>query len=84
MIYTDRDAELMKAHAGEPWRPSNSTEGHLFMVAVCAKCSVDYVDCNINLAAFCLPLDDPGYPKEWQIGQNGQPCCTAFAEATHG
>lgn len=81
MIYTDKGAAMMKAHAGKSWRPSNGHEGDLFMAMVCARCVVDMQECQINIAAMVFSKGDPEYPAEWQIGQDGQPCCTAFAAA---
>ena len=80
-IFTQLGAEMMKAHAGKPWRPSNGHEGDLFMRAVCARCVVEIEECQINIAAMVFQKDEPEYPKEWQIGADGQPCCTAFIEA---
>lgn len=83
-IYTDQGAETMKPHAGTPWRPSNGTEGEMFTALVCCRCETDFDGCQINLAAMCFLVTEPEYPTEWQIGADGQPCCTAFREVQHG
>jgi hypothetical protein len=34
--------------------------------------------CDIIADTFAYAIDDEKYPKQWQIGKDGQPCCTAF------
>lgn len=83
-IYIDRHAEILKARSGEPWRPSNGTEGDIFMAQWCERCALADYDgdgCMIQLRALAHSIGDPEYPPEWQIGPDGQPCCTAFDEA---
>lgn len=62
-----------------PYRPSNGTEGDLFMEAFCASCTRDGAErpCGILLMAFALDLDHPDYPQEWQRDERGARC-TAF------
>jgi len=88
-------AEMTAMRAGQKWRPSNGTEGEIFMQGWCAQCArdksmreVDPVEkcdddevCEIIAATFRHDVDDPEYPVEWQYGKDGQPCCTAFIEA---
>lgn len=88
-------AEMCKARAGEKYRPSNGTEGECFFSAWCRccqrdkamleGCDVDECDdnerCDIIAATMRFNVEDPDYPGEWQIGKDGQPCCTAFVEA---
>lgn len=94
-IYPETLAEMTKARAGEKYRPSNGTEGDCFFAAWCCKCQrdkamregmdVDECDdnerCDIIANTMCYDVEDEGYPKEWQIGKDGQPCCTAFVPA---
>jgi hypothetical protein len=57
----------------EPYRPSNGTEGEVFMDHFCrhcerdAACTDDHLElgCPIIADAFCFDIDDPNYPKEW-------------------
>lgn len=44
------------------------------------SCSEDEV-CQIIGATMMFKVEDEEYPKEWQYGADGQPCCTAFAQA---
>lgn len=73
----------------KPYRPSNGTEGEIFMEQWCAKCERDrahredwsFDGCPIIVDASALPITDPDYPKEWQYGREGAPICTAFASS---
>lgn len=59
----------------EPYRPSNGTEGDIFMSQFCSKCArEDFndpdeaeggVSCNILTNALCCSISDKEYPKEW-------------------
>lgn len=74
----------------EPYRPSNGTEGALFMDEWCAKCRRDRafredeneLGCPIISAAMLYQEDDPKYPNEWICDTEGEwpwnPRCTAF------
>lgn len=82
-------AEFYAPSAGKPYRPSNGTEGEIFHAAACARCTKweratdpdDWPEgCMIELRALNHDIDDPEYPKEWIIGPDGQPTCTAFDE----
>lgn len=84
-LYPDDLAERFKAHVGEKYRPSNGTEGQLFMDWFCDRCKRDAAfrdgsgdSCPIVADAFTFNVSDPKYPAEWQYGTDGQPCCTAF------
>ena len=74
----------MRARAGEPYRPSNGTEGEIFQALRWAGCRHDRAsDGNgrlIELAAWAYDLGDEGYLAEWQYGADGQPRCTAFKD----
>ena len=94
-IHPDGLAELNKANAGQKYQPSNGTEGECFFAAWCSKCQrdksmregcdFDECDenecCNIIANTMAFSVDDPEYPVEWQYGEDGQPCCTAFVPA---
>lgn len=58
------------------YRPSNGTEGTIFMAQFCDRCTKD--DCWIIIDTFRLSIDDPEYPKEWTFDEDGEPTCTAF------
>jgi len=87
-------AEKFKAHAGEKYQPSNGTEGEFFFSAWCEHCArdktmsegKDYDECDeseiceIIGATMRFKVEDPGYPKEWVYGTDGQPKCTAFVQ----
>lgn len=78
-IYPEDHAELLREEIGRKWRPSNGTEGCIFIESWCGECSRDAnEDCTILAATFAYDVDDPTYPREWCIGADGQPRCTAF------
>ncbi len=77
-IFPDSLAERLKARSAEKYRPSNGTEGEIFTGMWCDHCTKRDGGCLIEIRAFCLGLDHPDYPPEWQYGENGQPTCTAF------
>ena len=83
-MYTDDLAEELKENAGKKWRPSNGTEGQIFMEEYCYNCIHDDPDnrvyCNIIAESMAYETDDPQYPKEWQIGKDGQPICTNYKQ----
>lgn len=63
-----------------PYRPSNGTEGHIFMSHFCFRCARDAKfqetqaaedGCPIIAAAFMYSRDDPKYPSEWVQGDGG-------------
>ena len=74
----------------EPYRPSNGTEGCIFMEAFCHRCKRDKEwrehelnPCEILSASLCFDIGDVGYPKEWvrDVGDDewpGTARCTAF------
>ena len=66
----------------EPYRPSNGTEGEIFMEGFCYRCTKE-PDCEILSNTLALDIDDRDYPKEWRrrTDSNGWPGtaeCTAF------
>lgn len=86
---------MLVHRAGEKYRPSNGTEGQLFLDAFCRRCQRDSAMragapenvcksdecCEIIGLTMILDIEDPDYPAEWQYGQDGQPCCTQFVPA---
>lgn len=94
-IYPVEWAAIAKENAGRSYQPSNGTEGMIFMEAWCCKCErdkhmcegkpldecSDAETCQIIANTMAYKPGDPEYPKEWIIGEDGQPCCTAFVFA---
>lgn len=65
-----------------PYRPSNGTEGDLFMAEWCQQCALadyDGTGCTIQLRALAHDIYDPEYPAEWNFTIGGYPQCSAFA-----
>lgn len=69
----------------EPYRPSNGTEGDIFMTAFCYRCRKDTTQSPCEIIARTMAYDelDPNYPKEWrrQVDDDSWPGtaeCTAF------
>jgi hypothetical protein len=75
----------------EPYRPSNGTEGDMFMANWCERCtkdrarrrSVDHAGCRILSYMMAFHIEDPEFPK--QIVRTADvpyiesdPRCTAF------
>lgn len=75
------------AHEGSyrPYRPSNGTEGEIFMAVWCERCALDDPDgdgCKIQARTLAFSIDHPEYPGEWNFTNAGTPQCTAFAVET--
>lgn len=71
-------------HAGNlrPYRPSNGTEGDVFMAQWCERCAMADYDgggCMIQLRAIAHGISEPEYPPEWNFTNGGAPQCTAFS-----
>ncbi|MGU3475709.1 hypothetical protein [Methylobacterium sp. D48H] len=85
-IYPEAAAERLKKHAGQPYRPSNGSEGEYFAAVWCSGCSRRHgfagQGCMIFVASMAHGINEPGYPEEWQYGADGQPGCTGFRDAT--
>lgn len=81
-ILHDDHAEALKAHAGEPYRPSNGMEGELFESAWCSGCrrGGERAACQIHIMAMAYNVENPAYPREWIYGSDGQPSCAAFSD----
>ena len=58
---------------GEIWRPSNGTEGDIFMSTVCRDCTIGCTNCLIIDASMMYQVDEPHYPKQLHIGDCGYP-----------
>lgn len=80
MIFNETLAEMMKTKAGDAYRPSNGFEGELFQEQQCLGCSHES-NCDIVDRTMIFNRTDPEYPREWVIGDDGQPKCTAFEVA---
>lgn len=68
---------------GPKWRPSNASEGMAFENEWCCRCAKqgdeDNGFCHIQGWTQAVSVDDPNYPREWQI-RNDRPVCTAWQE----
>lgn len=73
--------------AGESFRPSNGTEGMIFMDAFCEHCinekwchtqNDDDKKCDILSNSMLYDPGEPGYPEEWVYNEEGWPVCTAW------
>ena len=67
----------------QPYRPSNGTEGLDFTARFCDRCTKgpdDEKDCDILARSFWHNIDEPEYPTEWIVDDDGlsSPRCTAF------
>ncbi len=94
-ILPDCHAALNAERAGQPYQPSNGTEGEFFFEAWCRGCARDRAmregddvnDCDDNevcdliARSMAFKPGDAEYPVEWQYDKEGQPCCTAFVPA---
>lgn len=75
----------MEGRHGEPYRPSNGTEGDRFEAAYCDRCTRhdpdawtrDEPGCPIHLNALVFGIGEEGYPEEW-VWAEGYPLCTAY------
>lgn len=94
-IYPDDFAKMLLERVGQKYQPSNGTEGECFRAAWCEQCARDKAMngekdfdscdeselCSIVINTMAWDVDDEEYPREWQYGKDGQPCCTAFIPA---
>ncbi len=66
------------------YRPSNGTEGEIFIDNYCMQCINCDPDpcgekqCEIMLRTLLFDLNDPEYPEEWIVNDEGFPVCTAW------
>lgn len=88
MTFPAELANLYVEKAGQPYQPSNGTEGEIFWSEWCCRCSkdksmregVDIEECDDNEICRILGASFQGKAKEWVYGADGQPMCTAFHE----
>lgn len=67
---------------GEPYRPSNGTEGMMFHDKFCSHCIHDHPtnekrQCELIMYAMCFDVDEKEYPKEW-VYKDDYGICTKF------
>jgi len=79
----ERIATYHRDVAGQPYRPSNGTEGMHFEAHFCNRCTKEGDDergyCEIASAVFCREIGDPAYPAERKYAIDGSgPTCMAF------
>ena len=74
-----------KGEVNKPYRPSNGTEGDMFMRTFCHRCEKDREwrehernSCLILGNAFAFNIGEEGFPAEWVYDDEGEPSCTAF------
>jgi hypothetical protein len=75
-----------------PYRPSNGTEGEIFMSAWCARCMRDqarregdaFAGCEIITLTMAFEIDDPSYPQAWVQDDDGAPSCLEFEAEDEG
>ena len=79
-LYPESLAKLIRESNEAHYRPSNGSEGELFMASWCDNCQKQPV-CDIPGNAMAFGVSDPLYPPEWTYDECGQPCCTAFEVA---
>ena len=71
---------------GEPYQPSNGTEGDCVLESFCWQCLHCNPDpegekqCQILMKTLCYSWKDPEYPKEWTYTEEGRPTCTAHVK----
>lgn len=90
-IYPASLAVMHVHRAGEKYRPSNGTEGQLFLDVFCRRCQRDGASnvegcdegqrCEIVGLTMLHDVSEPEYPSAWQYTRDGQPCCTQFVPA---
>ena len=76
--------------SGEPYQPSNGTEGLMFMEQFCDRCTKNAYNhetgeggCEIQLRTMIHQPGDKDYPSEWVFDASGRPTCTAFESRRH-
>ena len=80
--FREKTAERVKATGRRAYRPSNGTEGDIFMREFCHRCTKDNPEtedyCPIIARTMCFDVDDENYPGQWIYGDDGRPRCTSF------
>ncbi|MEE9532713.1 MAG: hypothetical protein V3W52_17175 [Syntrophobacteria bacterium] len=74
----------------QKYQPSNHSEGSAFEALFCGRCKKDAYfrknledGCEVYRNMMLHKIDEPGYPKEWVMddeGYPGNPRCTAFEQ----
>lgn len=79
--------DLCKEAAGQPYRPSNGTEGDIFQSYFCDKCRKWPINpdaktqCGIFLKMLIKNVGEKGYPKQIRYAPDGSgPECTSFRQ----
>lgn len=81
--------------AGRPFRPSNGTEGDIFMDSFCFNCiherwthrqneDRDEDKCEIMSRSLLYDANDDRYPKEWVYNEEGWPVCAKWKKFDWG
>lgn len=77
----------MTIKPGDPYRPSNGTEGEIFIAGWCNRCQRDAAHrrsdgsrpgCDILARSFAHEIGEEGYPSEWVYGPKGEGICKAW------
>lgn len=78
---SDKERGYAAGIAGKSYRPSNGTEGDIFMAKFCNHCKSGQ-DCRILMLTMCYSEHDPEYPKEWIYEHDNifSGKCTAFED----
>lgn len=69
---------------GNKYRPSNGTEGMIFIENHCDHCIHEFPHpdknpkCEIMSASFLYDINHEKYPKEWVYDEKGHPTCTNY------
>lgn len=74
--------EVIRHRKPVPYRPSNGTEGDIFMSEWCFQCANDSEEspCRILGRVLGNSIGDPAYPSEWHYDADEIPVCSAFVE----
>ena len=76
-IHTDASDAIFRCPDGEPYLPSNGTEGEIFMGHWCDRCQKDQFEAGGDSCAILLNTLCGKQPDEWRY-EGGVPVCTAF------
>jgi hypothetical protein len=85
-LYPDDLAAAIVKRGGGKYRPSNGSEGEMFMERWCYQCVFDNekAPCPIIAATMVFGIDEDDYPPDWSYDSDGQPQCTAFERRSDG
>lgn len=81
-------AALCVEYAGKPYKPSNGTEGMVFIENWCRHCARDKAmregepieECDDRELCPIIARSFSGEATEWVYGTDGQPRCTEYVE----